>query len=149
MRANRLLVEAVLGKYGIEMVMVQNGALAVEAVQQQSFDLVLMDIMMPEMDGLEATAAIRALPGDAAKVPIIALTANDSEQDRDNYHRPDMDDLVPKPIVSGDLVRAIERRCNVVLEGGTRPAPTRKSTPASNPVGDALRDLMKAFAANL
>ena len=65
------------------MVMVQNGALAVEAVKEQSFDLVLMDIKMPELDGLGATQAIRTLPGDAANIPIIALTANDSKQDRE------------------------------------------------------------------
>jgi len=60
MRANRLLVDAVLSKFGIEMVMVKNGSLAVEAGREQAFDLVLMDIMMPEMEGLNATRAIRA-----------------------------------------------------------------------------------------
>ncbi len=148
MRANRLLVEAVLSKFGIEMVMVQNGALAVEAVREQKFDAVLMDIMMPEMDGLEPTRAIRVLPGDAAKVPIIALTANDSEQDRKEYLQRGMDDLVPKPVISGDLIRAIERRCDVVLHrGGPMPASAFDAV-GSNPVGDSLKDL-EAFAAKL
>jgi CheY-like chemotaxis protein/HPt (histidine-containing phosphotransfer) domain-containing protein len=148
MRANRLLVDAVLSKFGIEMVMVQNGALAVEAVREQNFDVVLMDIMMPEMDGLDATRAIRALPGDAANVPIIALTANDSEQDREDYIQRGMNDLVPKPIISGDLIRAIERRCDVVLHSGAS-KPTSETDPAAlNPVGDSLKDL-EAFAAKL
>jgi CheY-like chemotaxis protein len=130
------------------MVMVQNGDLAVEAVKEQSFDLILMDIMMPEMDGLGATQAIRALRGDAANVPIIALTANDSEQDREDYLHRGMDDLVPKPIISGDLIRAIERQCDVVLHNSVRQAAIEPIETSSNPVGESLREL-KAFAAKL
>lgn len=147
-RANRLLVDAVLGKYGIETVMVENGALAVEAVREQNFDLVLMDINMPEMDGLAATGAIRALSTDAANVPIIALTANNSEQDREDYIQRGMNDLVPKPIISGDLIRAIERRCDVVLDSGASNPVSGIDSAGLNPVGDSLRDL-EASAAKL
>ncbi|MEE2970425.1 MAG: response regulator [Pseudomonadota bacterium] len=148
MRANRLLVEAVLSKFGIEMVMAQNGALAVEAIKEQSFDLVLMDIMRPELDGLGVTQASRALPGDAANIPIIALTANDSKQDREDYLQCGMNDLVPKPMISGDLIRAIERQCDAVLHNSVRQAAIEPIDTISNPVGDSLREL-KAFAAKL
>lgn len=146
MRANRLLVEAVLSKFGIEIVMVSNGALAVDAVRDQSFDLVLMDIVMPEMDGLEATQAIRAMSGDAANVPIIALTINSSEKDHEVYLQHGMNDLVAKPIVSADLIRAIERKCDVVLHSNVLPQAVQEDVPNANPVGDSLQDLEASTA---
>ena len=73
--ANQMLVTHVLNRRRHDVEVAQNGLRAVELVGQNSFDLVLMDLQMPDMDGFEATAAIRAIPG-AARIPIVALTAH-------------------------------------------------------------------------
>ncbi|MBC8241207.1 MAG: response regulator [Alphaproteobacteria bacterium] len=81
-RINQMLAEALLGKLGLETECVGNGREAVEAVQKGNFALVLMDVNMPLMDGLQATREIRALVGPNASVPIIAMTASAREEDR-------------------------------------------------------------------
>ena len=78
-------------------------------VQARTFDLVLMDIQMPNLDGLSATRQIRALEGSAADIPIIALTANAMVESRAAYLEAGMDDHVSKPIETKELVRAITR----------------------------------------
>jgi CheY-like chemotaxis protein len=81
----------------------------VEAVRGAAFDLVLMDVNMPGMDGLEATARIRALPGAAAQVPIVALTANVMAHQRAAYLAAGMDGMVPKPFSPAVLLQEILR----------------------------------------
>ena len=95
---NRLVIEAFLKPGGHRLRFVHNGAEAVAAVQREAFDLVLMDVMMPGMDGPTATAAIRALPGPAARLPIVALTANAMQGDRQRYLAAGMDGYASKPI---------------------------------------------------
>ncbi len=111
---NALLATAILEKAGFKVHRVANGREAVEAVIQIDFAAVLMDMQMPEMDGLQATAAIRAMDGSAARVPIIALTANVMEEDRDACRAAGMDNFLPKPFVAGDLVAML----NHYLNGG-------------------------------
>lgn len=100
---NQMLIAAYLDKFGLYHDMVANGREALEAVQRTAYDLVLMDIMMPEMDGIVATKRIRALDGPAAKVPIVALTANAMKGDRETYLAAGMDDYVSKPINAREL----------------------------------------------
>jgi len=69
----------------------------------------LMDCQMPEMDGYEATAAIRCLPGAPARIPIIAMTAHAMAGDRDKCLQAGMNDYVPKPISRAHLVAVLER----------------------------------------
>ena len=76
---------------------------------EKHFDVVLMDIQMPELDGVAAAREIRRLGGAAARVPIVALTANAMAQDRDAYLAAGMDDYVSKPISSRQLAKVIER----------------------------------------
>jgi CheY-like chemotaxis protein len=78
-------------------------------VQAAKYDLVLMDIQMPEMDGEAATRAIRALPDDVARIPIIAMTANAMVEHREAYLASGMDDYVSKPISAKALAAAIAR----------------------------------------
>lgn len=95
---NQRLVEALLQISGCSCVIVGDGMAAVRAVQEDTFDLVLMDIRMPEMCGLEATRAIRSLGEDFADLPIIAMTANAEEDEAENCAAAGMTGYLPKPI---------------------------------------------------
>jgi signal transduction histidine kinase/ActR/RegA family two-component response regulator len=106
---NQILIQALLKDMGHQCDLVDNGRDAVRKVQHGHYDLVLMDIQMPEMDGDAATRAIRALPGAAAHVPVIALTANAMVEDRETYLRSGMDDYVLKPVDPKQLRAAIAR----------------------------------------
>jgi CheY-like chemotaxis protein len=88
---------------------VLNGALAVEAVRNGTFDLVLMDIQMPEMNGYDAAKAIRALPGERSRIPIVAMTANVMKAEIDRCAEAGMNAFVPKPYSSEQLLEAIEK----------------------------------------
>lgn len=104
---NRSVVIALLTRAGYRFDLAENGVEALEKIQQRLYDVVLMDIQMPEMDGPTATARIRALDGPAAQVPIIALTANAMRGDREQYLQLGMDDYVSKPIDPKALFLAI------------------------------------------
>ena len=106
---NRHLVTALLGKRGHTTLTVVNGREAVAAVTKDVFDVVLMDVQMPEMDGLEATAAIRKLEAvTGAHVPIIALTAHAMKGDREICVAAGMDEYLSKPINPEQLFALIE-----------------------------------------
>jgi two-component system, sensor histidine kinase and response regulator len=106
---NRKLVTALLGKRGLTAVTVVNGREAVAAVANDVFDLVLMDVQMPVMDGLEATAAIRKLEAlTGTRVPIIALTAHAMKGDREICLAAGMDGYLSKPINRKELFALIE-----------------------------------------
>jgi CheY-like chemotaxis protein len=121
-QVNQKLVSALLKKFDCHVDLVGNGLDAVGAVQRVAYDLVLMDVQMPEMDGPTATRAIRALPGTAARVPIIALTANAMAGQREEYLDAGMDDYVSKPIQVSELAAAMVR-CTGGRDGGATPAP--------------------------
>jgi len=95
---NQLVITAALDKLGHRSVVVDNGQQAVDHVQQGGFDLILMDMQMPEMDGLAATRLIRQMDGAAAQLPIIAMTANARLEDRQACLDAGMDDYVAKPL---------------------------------------------------
>ncbi|QQQ19557.1 PAS domain S-box protein [Brevundimonas vitis] len=120
--ANRELVTVMLGGFGLTVDTASDGAEAVEAVRSRDYDLVLMDVHMPVMDGLAATRAIRALGGAAARVPIIALTANVQAENVRSCLEAGMDDHVAKPIQVADLVAAIGRQLSPAsdMEFGVR-----------------------------
>jgi len=106
---NRKLVVEMLSRAGYPVETVENGVQAVEAVQKSRYRLVLMDVQMPEMDGFEATQAIRADEGDRTHTPIIAMTAHALKGDRERCLAAGMDDYLSKPLQSRDLFAAIER----------------------------------------
>jgi two-component system, sensor histidine kinase len=103
------LISSLLHKRGFRPTMVVNGAEAVAAVSRKSYDIVLMDIQMPQMDGISATQAIRNLPGPERDVPIVALTANALVGQRETYLAAGMNDYVTKPIQPALLFAAIDR----------------------------------------
>jgi signal transduction histidine kinase/FixJ family two-component response regulator len=95
---NRVVAQALCEMFGCTSECAEDGIEAVEAVQSRRFDLVLMDIKMPRMDGVQATQTIRALPGPEKNVPIIALTANADPDDAKHYVQIGMASVVEKPI---------------------------------------------------
>jgi signal transduction histidine kinase/ligand-binding sensor domain-containing protein/ActR/RegA family two-component response regulator len=117
-KVNQKLISRMLSKQGHCVTIAENGRLALELLEQNTnpaFDLILMDIQMPEMGGVEATRAIRkreqqqSQPGEKAPhIPIIALTAHAMKGDRERFLKAGMDAYVPKPIKLDDLNSAIE-----------------------------------------
>ncbi len=102
-----------LQRLGYRPTVVDNGAKAVMAIRSQSYDLVLMDVMMPVMDGLEATRQIRADPGTHPMPAIVALTANAMEGDRERCFDAGCDDYLSKPVTPRHLAATIEQAIRV------------------------------------
>ncbi|MGZ3502639.1 MAG: response regulator [Gemmatimonadaceae bacterium] len=123
---NRKLVTALLGKRGHTIVSVVNGREAIAAVAKNVFDIVLMDVQMPEMDGLEATAAIRTMEAaTGAHVPIIALTAHAMKGDREICIAAGMDEYLSKPINPKQLFALIELLTGATPGPGVLPPPAQ------------------------
>ncbi len=106
---NQKLVQAILSPLGCVVDAVGNGADALAAVQRRDYALVLMDMQMPELDGLEATRAIRALGGRFTRLPILALTANVFPEQAERAKAAGMDDLITKPIDADHLIETVIR----------------------------------------
>lgn len=142
---NQKVVKALLGPLNCEMKIVNNGLEAVQAVRSGSYDVVLMDIQMPVMDGIEATRIIRTLnESDKLDVPIIALTANAMKGDRERYFAAGMNDYVSKPVAQGVLFGAI-LRCVDGLPGNftvVDDAAEFDARPLTEDVEDALEGLL-------
>ncbi|HET6842355.1 MAG TPA: response regulator [Candidatus Angelobacter sp.] len=111
-RVNQLLATRILEKQGHHIRIAGNGLEALAMLKSNAFDLVLMDIEMPEMDGLEATRVIRQneSPGDK-HLPIIAMTAHAMSGDKDKYLKAGMDAYISKPIQARQLLEMVERLC--------------------------------------
>ncbi len=107
-KINQVLIRAMLEGAGYRVDIVSDGEDAISAVRRGRYDLVLMDIQMPRMDGMTAAGAIRALEGDAARTPIVALTANAMSGDRAKYLSAGMNGYVSKPIDAERLFATID-----------------------------------------
>ncbi|KAA0591639.1 response regulator [Azospirillum oryzae] len=132
---NQQLTLALLRRAGHSAEAVSNGEEAVEAVTARPYDLVLMDVQMPVMDGLTATRRIRRLSGPAARIPVVALTANAMQGDAAICLEAGMDDYLSKPINARKLLDTIARFVAPAADGaadsgGQAPAPQR---PPSEP----------------
>ncbi len=112
---NRVVAQALCEMFGCTSETAEDGVEALEAVQSRPFDLVLMDIKMPRMDGVQATQAIRALTGPESQIPIVALTANADPDDAKAYLAIGMAAVVEKPIKPERLRMAM----NAALSGET------------------------------
>lgn len=104
---NQHAFNAMLTKMGCKVIVATNGKQALQAYEENAFDLIFMDVQMPVMDGIEATKLIRGKGG--AVPPIIGLSGNVLERDEDGYLKVPMDDLLVKPVVSRDLERMIQK----------------------------------------
>ncbi|MFZ5806301.1 MAG: PAS domain S-box protein [Verrucomicrobiota bacterium] len=105
---NRMVVQAMLQKEGHQVFQATNGIEAVEAVKNNDFDVILMDIHMPEMDGIQATHAIRSLPEKKASIYIIALTASVMSEDKDQLLE-NMNAYLSKPVTKKVLLAALAK----------------------------------------
>ena len=131
---NRELVTAHLRRAGAEVVIAGTGRLAVEAAKAQKFDLVLMDMQMPELDGYGATRALRAA---GITIPIIALTANAMAEDRLKCLQAGCTEYLAKPIARGQLLRTLSR----FLPSSSEPHPLTIPAPASEPASVSAQPL--------
>ena len=135
---NQALAVVLLEQMGLKVTVVNNGAEAVKAVNTESFDFVLMDVQMPEMDGFQATQAIRAMPDPDGKIPVIALTAHAIKGDRERCIEAGMDDYVSKPI-DPDSLRL------TILSLGLEP-PDSQAVAGEEGQGDSLTESVSTVA---
>jgi signal transduction histidine kinase len=115
---NQLLVRHALSKRGHQVVVAGDGRTAVDLARRGRYDVVLMDLQMPDMDGFEATAAIRRLPGE--QPPIIALTAHTMVGDRERCLSAGMQNYLSKPIDLRELISVVEATAQASLEASNR-----------------------------
>ncbi|NNK45628.1 MAG: response regulator, partial [Altererythrobacter sp.] len=106
--SNRYVIERLLNSIGCEITTVTNGVEAVEKARAATFDLILMDVMMPIMDGEQATQAIRAMTGPASRTPIIGVTAHSLQAERERLLSAGMTACLSKPIRREELETAIK-----------------------------------------
>jgi CheY-like chemotaxis protein len=106
---NQKVAVRTLEMLGCDAEVAENGAVAVDAIQQSDFDIVLMDCQMPVLDGFAASQQIRELERGKRRTPIIAMTANAMQGDRERCLAAGMDDYVPKPVTLAELDATLRR----------------------------------------
>jgi len=150
---NQQVATAMLLKRGHQVDVVGNGREAVEAVAKESYDLVLMDIQMPEMDGFEATEKIRALP-QGRTLPIIALTAHALSGERERCLARGMTGYLAKPFKAHDLFTVVEGRGAHPADAAAAPAPAVdlaafRRTMEEAGAAEAVDGILETFVATL
>jgi PAS domain S-box-containing protein len=127
---NQRIISATLDAFGFPHRIVENGREAVHAVQEETFDLILMDVRMPEMSGPDATRSIRELPGMVAEIPIVALTADVTADHRQQYAEAGMNAVATKPIDRRELAASINTALGEdIFVRETRPAAEMPAAP--------------------
>jgi CheY-like chemotaxis protein len=141
---NQKYIRRLLDNWHCRATIVDNGRLAIDALSTQKFDLVLMDVQMPQMDGLTATGRIRDQEKKTGRhVPIIAMTAHAMRGDRERCLEAGMDDYVSKPISSSTLLEAI---CRVVPASDRDPETAEAAAPsAADDDAGEMAALLEAF----
>ncbi len=140
-RAFQEIVKSILGHRGHRIEIVNNGQAAVERIELDNFDVVLMDVHMPQMDGLTAASRIRQLDGARrANIPIIAMTAHSWQCNRATCLAAGMDDFLVKPFGAAELVRVVEWYGNQTSQSGQ---PARDSPDRSH--GESTADALTRF----
>ncbi len=153
---NQTIIKAILDRMGHNCTFANNGAEAVEAVKAGDFDLILMDVRMPELSGPDATKQIRSLSGFKGQIPIIALTADVMAENQKSYFDAGMNDCVGKPINQEELAvamnKAMGETVNMIIEEESDPVKisfnldkvkSRLGLPE-----DVIISLLKKFAAD-
>ena len=130
---NQLIASNMLESAGHKVDVVSNGVEAVQAIETDAYDLVLMDIFMPEMDGINATRKIREIPGAVSKIPIIALTANAMAGERDKCLAAGMNEVVSKPF---DIEHLVERMKHCIGDGNSTMAAVDETSARAEPANN-------------
>jgi len=137
-RVNQRIIEATMASYGHQVTIAENGKLAVEALVHNDFDMILMDVRMPEMSGPDATRVIRLMPGEKSKIPIVAVTADAMKEHQEGYFEAGMNGVVTKPIDRTELLltinKVMDEDIHVAIETEVEahqpePEPVRKPEP--------------------
>jgi CheY-like chemotaxis protein len=115
---NQAVAKAMAQKLGFRADIVANGAEALAALRQRAYDVVLMDVQMPELDGCEATERLREMLPPAEQPWVIALTANILTGDREKCLAAGMDDYIPKPVRLSELENALQRAMEALRSRG-------------------------------
>src|SRR5208337_1326024 len=133
---NQKVAARILQQVGYEPTLAANGREALEALDKKRYDLIFMDVMMPEMDGLEATRLIRerqkdptSHPNYQSRIVVIAMTAQAMQGDREKCLAAGMDDYLSKPILPKDVRAMIERWGSQATPANTRPAQAAAPAP--------------------
>jgi CheY-like chemotaxis protein len=129
-RVNQQVAVRLLERRGHSVRVAENGIEAVAAFQEEDFDLILMDVEMPELDGIQATRAIRELERRTGQhIPIVAMTAHAIQGDRERFLAAGMDDYLAKPVNSRTLYETVERSLRPASEGRKPFAAVTRSRP--------------------
>ncbi|HVR48837.1 MAG TPA: response regulator [Pseudorhodoferax sp.] len=142
---NQLVASELLKDAGLRVDIADNGRIALDMAQRRRYDLVLMDMQMPEMDGLQATRALRAI-ASLQGLPVVAMTANAMQADRERCLAAGMDDFVSKPI-DPDVLWTVLLRW--LRPGGPPAAPAEPAEPAATPAPGPAQDALLAALAQL
>jgi signal transduction histidine kinase/DNA-binding response OmpR family regulator len=151
-QVNQMLVTAILARAGARADIAGNGLEAIEAMRSRPYDIVLMDMRMPDLDGLEATRRIRELGGAPSQVPIVALTANATQEDRRRCLEAGMNDFMAKPIDANDLIQKIALHAKVKLiegEAARKSAAEHEAAPAIAPLSMEQQDALASLLSSL
>ncbi len=146
-QTNRLVAMAILRRAGFQVDSVADGFEAVQAARRFPYDIILMDVSMPGMDGLEAAREIRGSRGAERSVPIIALTAHAMDGDKERCIEAGMDDYIPKPVRRDELMQTIRRTLRTRIEadppanGANGQAPA-EAAGVEHPIGGHDGDLL-------
>jgi CheY-like chemotaxis protein len=146
---NRLYAGSLLKKWNCKVEMAENGKEAVEKHARQSFDLILMDVQMPVMDGYEATRQIRTGSTPGNQVPILALTANASVKDVDKCLQIGMNDCISKPFTPEQLFRRIQKYRPLKSSGDEKLVNLKYLQEASHQDAEFVRTMVNAIVNNL
>lgn len=133
---NQMIIAKLLEAFGHDFEMVENGAAAVKAHETREFDLILMDVRMPEVSGPEATRIIRRMAGNKGQIPIVALTADAMTENRVGYFDAGMNEVATKPIDRAELAAAINRAMGAEIHMITPTEGARDDDRAQSPQQD-------------
>ncbi len=144
---NQELARMIMESWGMQIHIAANGTEALDKVVANNYDLILMDIQMPEMDGVQATLAIRGLANkEKAQTPIVALTANVLKHDKERYIASGMNDIIAKPFTEEGLFYTIAKNLGLDVEQKINPKTNEKENPSTHIPGQYDLAMVRAVS---